>query len=84
MMNTRPDEIWVGLEAISQSNFLWGFEIPGCEPEILHRYGWLATQILSGLGLQGYLAHRNRTPPYEHHRAPGVVPLYGSRGDSFL
>ena len=28
----------------------------------------------------GYLAHQNPPPPYEHHRAQGVVLLQGPRG----
>ena len=35
--------------------------------------------------LQGYLAHKKQAPPPPgHHRALGIVLLYGPRGCSFL
>ena len=33
-----------------------------------------------GLGLQGYLAHKNPPPPWDHRRALGIVLLNEGRG----
>ena len=34
--------------------------------------------------IQGYLAHRKHPPPYDHHRAIGMVLLKGLRGRHLL
>jgi len=34
--------------------------------------------------VQGYLAHKKRTPPWDYHRALGTGLLQGPRGGRFL